>query len=392
MTTVPPSRPAEAAIVGTGFIGPVHLEALRRLGIPVRGFLGSTPARSADAARRHGLEVGYRSYADLLADPDVRVVHLTSPNHLHHRQVLDALAAGKHVVCEKPLGMTSGETAEMVAAAAAHPAQVCAVSYNIRFYPVMLHLRHLVAAGEFGEIFHVHGSYEQDWLMLPTDFNWRVLAEHGGELRAVGDVGTHWLDLARFVTGLEIEEVCADLRTVHPVRQRPRAGPVETFSGIGNQSELPREPVSVATDDYASLLLRFRGGARGCAMVSQVSAGRKNCVRLEIAGSRQAAAWNSERPDELWIGRRGAPNLVMMRDPAAMSPELAAYSDYPAGHAEGFPDAFKQLFRAIYADIHAGRSADRPLYATFADGHRELLLCEAILHSHRSAAWVHVGA
>jgi predicted dehydrogenase len=380
------------AIVGTGFIGPVHLEALRRLDINVKGVLGSTPEKSTAAAKTHNLEVGYASYADLLRDPDVTVVHLTSPNRLHHRQVLDALAAGKHVVCEKPLAMTSQETAELVAAAAAHPHLICAVNYNIRFYPCMLHARSLIQRWEMGEVFHLHGSYEQDWLLLPTDFNWRVLAEEGGELRAVGDIGTHLLDLAQFVTGLEIEEVCADLRTVHPVRQRPAQGAGETFSGKKSGPPPAAEPVTITTDDYASILLRFKGGARGSVTVSQVTAGRKNCVRLEVAGSKQALAWNSERPDELWLGQRGAPNQLMLRDPSLLDAESAAYSNYPAGHAEGFPDAFKQLYRAIYTDIRAGRRSAAPLYATFADGHRELLLCEAIARSHRTGAWVKVGS
>jgi predicted dehydrogenase len=380
------------AIVGTGFIGPIHLEALRRLNITVKGMLGSTPEKSGAAARLHGLKLGYASYAEILRDPAVTVVHLTSPNRLHHRQVLDALAADKHVVCEKPLGMTSQETAELVAAAAARPHLICAVNYNIRFYPCMLHARSLIQRWELGEVFHLHGSYEQDWLLLPTDFNWRVLAEEGGELRAVGDIGTHWLDLAQFVTGREIEEICADLRTVHPVRQRPAHGSVETFSGKKGGPPPAVKPVAITTDDYASILLRFKGGARGCVTLSQVTAGRKNCVRLEVAGSKQALAWNSERPDELWLGQRGTPNQVMLRDPSLMDAGSAAYSDYPAGHAEGFPDAFKQLYRAIYADIRAGRRSPQSLYATFADGHRELLLCEAIARSHRTGAWVKVGS
>jgi predicted dehydrogenase len=256
----------------------------------------------------------------------------------------------------------------------------------------MLHARSLIQRWELGEVFHLHGSYEQDWLLLPTDFNWRVLAEEGGELRAVGDIGTHWLDLAQFVSGLEIEEICADLRTVHPVRQRLAHGSVETFSGKKVGPPPAVEPVTITTDDYASILLRFKGGARGCVTVSQVTAGRKNCARLEVAGSKQALAWNSERPDELWLGQRGAPNQAMLRDPTLMDAGAAAYSNYPAGHAEGFPDTFKQLYRAIYGDIRDGRRSAQPLYATFADGHGEVLLCEAIARSHRTGAWVKVGS
>ena len=384
------TRPVQAALVGTGFIGPVHLEALRRLAIPVRGLLASSPEKSITGAQRFGLEFGYSSYEALLADPEVTIVHLTSPNRFHRDQVIQALEAGKHVVCEKPLGMDATETGELVNFAAAHPGQICAVAYNIRFYPVMLHLRSLIAAGEFGEILHVHGSYEQDWLMYPDDFNWRVLASEGGELRAVGDIGTHWLDLAQFVTGQEIAEVCADLRTVHATRQRRLNGPGETFSHGAAEAAHRTEPVSVTTDDHASLLLRFAGGARGSCFVSQVTAGRKNCVRLEVAGTRQSAAWNSECPDHLWLGRRNGASQLLLRDPSTLPSELAEYSNFPAGHAEGFPDTFKQLFRAIYSDVRAGRRSSQPLYATFDDGHRELLLCEAILRSHRARGWEQV--
>jgi predicted dehydrogenase len=383
------AAPPIAVLVGTGFIGPVHVEALRRLGIPVRGVLGSQPARSREAAQRLGLEVAYGSLEEVLQDPLVRVVHLTSPNRFHREQALQALAAEKHVVCEKPLGMNATETAEMAAAAAARPDLVAAVNYNLRFYPLMLHARALIQQGELGEIFHVHGSYQQDWLLRPDDFNWRVVAEEGGALRAVGDIGTHWLDLAQFVTGRAIREVCADLVTVHPVRFRPTGG-AETFSRRAGDVAASGEPVAVTTDDHASILLRCTGGVRGCVTVSQVSAGRKNCVRLEVSGSKQSLAWNSERPDELWIGHRDAPNQVMMRSPPALADDMGRFSDYPAGHAEGFPDTFKQLYRAIYADIEAGRPGRRPLYATFQDGHQDVLLCDAVLESHRSQSWVRI--
>ncbi|MBI5811681.1 MAG: Gfo/Idh/MocA family oxidoreductase, partial [Meiothermus silvanus] len=221
----------KVGVVGTGFIGPVHVEALRRVGVKVKGVLGASPEKSRQAAHNIGLERGYSSYAEMLSDPEVAVVHLTSPNRFHREQVLQALEAGKHVVCEKPLGMNTQETKELVAAAQQYPELVTAVNYNLRFYPLCLQAREMVRRGEIGEVFHVKGSYVQDWLLYPTDFNWRVLAEDGGELRAIGDIGTHWLDLVTFITGLEVEEVMADLYTVHPIRQRPPAGSVETFSG-----------------------------------------------------------------------------------------------------------------------------------------------------------------
>ena len=381
-----------AALVGAGFIGPVHVEALRRIGVRVKGVLGSAPDKSQAAAAALGLEMGYPDYAGLLADQEVTVVHVASPNRQHHPQVLAALSTGKHVVCEKPLAMTAKETAELVAAEARFPGRVCAVSYNVRFYPLVLHARALVRRGELGEIFHLHGSYLQDWLLYPTDFNWRVLAEEGGALRAVGDVGTHWLDLITFISGLEIEAVMADLRTVHPVRQRPAGGSGETFAPQGGAPAGSSRPVPIVTDDYGAVMLRFKGGARGLCSFSQVAAGRKNCIRFEISGAKRSLAWNSESPEELWIGERGDPSRLLQRDPAIMDATAARFSSYPGGHAEGYPDTFKQLYRAIYDDIRAGGRSPEPLYATFADGHRELVLCEAIAESHRRGRWVELPA
>ena len=380
-----------AAVVGTGFIGPVHVEALRRLGIPVVGLCGSSPERARPVAQRLGIARVYADYAELLADPDVRVVHLTSPNRHHFQQVQHALAAGKHVVCEKPLAMNTDETAELVRTAA-QCRQLTAVNYNVRFYPLCHEARARLASGELGRILHVTGSYVQDWLLYETDFNWRVLAEEGGELRAIADIGTHWLDLIGFITGLTVESVCADLATIHPVRQRPR-GSVETFTA-GTLPPQEREPVAITTEDYGSVLLRFRGGARGALTVSQVCAGRKNCLRFEIAAERGTLAWNSERPEELWIGRRDRPNEALLRDPALLAPGIGRVSDYPGGHAEGFPDTFKQLFRTVYTAIahrEAGQAVPPELvYPTFIDGHREVALCEAIARSHRERAWAAV--
>jgi predicted dehydrogenase len=375
------------AVVGTGFIGPVHVEALRRLGIRVKGVLGSSSAKSKASALSLKLDVGYKSLSEVLADRDVNVVHLASPNRAHKEQVLAALEAGKHVVCEKPLAMNAAEASELAEAARRHPELICAVNYNVRFYPLSIEARSLVRSGEVGDIFNLHASYTQDWLLYPTDFNWRVLAEEGGKLRAVGDIGTHLIDLILFICGVEIEYVMADLRTVHPVRFKPDAGSSTTF---GKKAKVEAAPVHVETEDCGSVLLRFKGGAKGVITVSQVNAGRKNCIRYEIAGSKCALAWNSESPDELWIGRRGAPNSLCLRDPALLNSAAAAFSGYPAGHVEGYPDTFKQLYRAIYADIAAGRRSPEPLDATFDDGLRELVLCEAIAQSNSTGTWVRV--
>lgn len=376
-----------SAIVGTGFIASVHVEALRRLGRPILGVLGSSPDKGRAAAQAWGLPKAYDRFEDILNDAAVGVVHVASPNRLHFEQCQQALAAGRHVLCEKPLAMTTVETAELVRLARPS-ARVAAVCYNVRFYPLCLEARQRVAAGHIGRVYHVTGSYVQDWLLHETDFNWRVLAEEGGALRAVADIGTHWLDLVTFITGLEVEQVCVDLRTFLPTRRRPK-GSVETFQGkLGTERE--SEPVAIHTEDYGSILLRFHGGASGCLTVSQVTAGRKNCLRFEIAASRGAMAWDSERPNELWLGHRDQPNEVLLRDPALLSPEARRFANYPGGHNEGFPDTFKQLFRAVYEYSEADDFSVPCPFPTFADGHREVALCEAILRSHHKNAWANV--
>jgi predicted dehydrogenase len=380
---------AGSAVVGTGFIGPVHVEALRRLGRPVVGVLGSSPAKGQAAAAAWHVPKAYQSYEELLADPAVAVVHLTSPNRHHFDQCRRALQAGKHVLCEKPLAMTSAETAGLVALAEKSPV-VAAVCYNVRFYPLCLEARQRLARGDLGAVYHVTGSYVQDWLLYKTDFNWRVLAEEGGALRAVADIGTHWMDLLQAITGLQVEHVLADLRTILPVRQRPPAGSVETFQSKAQQLGTSEE-VRIDTEDYGSVLVRFRGGASGCFSVSQVTAGRKNCIRFEIAAARGSLAWDSERPNELWLGHRERPNELLLRDPSLLQPAVRRYANYPGGHNEGFPDTFKQLFRAVYEYIEAGDLNAPRAFPTFADGHREVVLCEAILRSHREGGWVTVS-
>ena len=374
-----------AAVVGAGFIGPVHVEALRRLGVPVAGILGVDRAESRSAAAALGLPKAYGDLDEVLADEAVGAVHLAVPNVLHYGMARRVLQAGKHVMCEKPLAMTSAESAELVALAGETPL-AAGVCYNVRFYPLNLEARERVARGDVGEVWAVNGSYVQDWLFHETDYNWRVLAEQGGALRAVADIGTHWMDLVTTITGLAVEAVFADLRTVHPVRKRPK-GEVETFTGK-LAGEIETEPVEIATEDYGVVCFRFRGGARGSLWVSQVTAGRKNCIRYEITGSKCALAWNSESPNELWIGRRDGPNELLMRDPALVSETPRRFVDYPGGHNEGFPDAFKQCFRAFYDWIAAGDPAAERLFPTFAQGHHEVLLCDAILKSHREQKWV----
>jgi len=376
------------AITGTGFMGTVHTEALKRLrGINVIGIQGSSPEKSEAAAEQLELPKAYKTWNDLIADDEVDAVHITTPNRLHFSQTVDALRAGKHVMCEKPLAMTSEETRELVRLAD-ETGLVTGVNYNIRFYPVNLEARARVQAGELGEIYSVFGSYQQDWLMYETDYNWRVLAEEQGELRAVADIGTHWVDLVQSITGQKVVAVLADTHTIHPVRKRP-LGEVQTFSQKSGGTE-STEPVEVTTDDMGCLILRLDGGARGVLFVSQVTPGKKNCLRYEIAGSKGAIEFNSEQPNSIWVGYRERENGILMKDPSLNGELARRATDFPGGHAEGFPDTFKMGFRSFYDAIATGERCARGAFASFQDGHREVALCEAVVKSRAEGRWISV--
>ncbi|CAN5812420.1 Gfo/Idh/MocA family oxidoreductase [soil metagenome] len=374
-----------AAVIGSGFIGTVHIESLRRLGVQVRGLLGSTPERGEQAARRIGLPRAYPSLDALLDDPGVEVVHITSPNQLHRPEVKAILAAGKHVICEKPLAVTSVESAELVALAEASD-RITAVNFNIRFYPLNQHARQMVRDGALGEPRLITGHYFQDWLLRDTDWNWRLEPEKGGSLRAVGDIGSHWIDLTSFVSGQRVTSVMADLSTFVTVRQRP-SGPGETFS-----QERAAETIAtdMATEDAALVLLRYASGARGSVAISQISAGRKNSLQWEVDGSESASWWDSETPDHLWIGHRGRPNEVLQRGAELMNEAGIAATSLPGGHVEGFGDTFHALFREVYRAVLAGAPPADPVYATFADGHHEMLVGDAIARSAQEGHWVDV--
>jgi len=261
------------------------------------------------------------------------------------------------------------------------------VCFNIRFYPLNHQMASMVRSGEIGEPRFVTGSYLQDWLLRETDWNWRLIPDEAGGLRAVADIGSHWMDLARFITGQRIVEVMADLHTFVPVRRHP-AGPIETFASADAGEVLIEEEMS--SDDGAGVLLRFEGGARGVVSISQTSAGRKNSISIEVDGSDSALSWFSEDPDRLWIGHRGRANEILQRDPSLNAPEAARITGYPGGHVEGYADTFRALFSQVYADVLAGGPSADPLYPTFADGHDALLVAEAVARSSQEQRWVTV--
>jgi len=376
-----------AAIVGLGFVGRAHLEALRRLGIPVEGVLGSSPERGRAARDSLGLPRAYQSLEELAADTSVQVVHLCTPNHLHFHEASQLLRAGKHVLCEKPLALDSRESAALVSLVK-ETGCVGGIAYNLRYYPLCQEAKALIQKGEIGQVKLVHGSFLQDWLLFATDWNWRLEAKLGGELRAVSDIGTHWLDLAMWMTGSSVSELCADLATVLPTRRRP-TGPVESFQQVDADET---EEVMISTDDYGSVLLRFENDAHGVMTVSQVSAGRKARLWIEVNGSQGSLVFNSESPNTLWIGRRDRACEVLPKDPRLQSPESRGYAAYPAGHPEGYPDTFVQLFKDFYAYMAAGDLRAPRKFPTFETGHEELVLCEAIAESVQKKSWVTVGA
>ena len=388
-----PLHTLRAGVIGTGFIGPVHIEALKRLGVQVTAICGSTKSANATAAQWGIPEIyGDYDYRALLASPNVDVIHITSPNKLHVEQALAALAAGKHVVCEKPLGMTSRETAQVVKAVAKPGSPVFAVNYMCRFFPAVLQMRAMVQRGDLGRIIHVQGHFFQDWLLHDTDYNWRLLASEGGKLRAVGDIGTHWVDAVSFILGAKAESVFAHLETFHKTRYRP-TGEVQTFAKVDPKTMVP---YSVDTEDFGSLLLKFGKTSHGHAdavhanaSISQVAAGWKCSLAVGIYGTAGSVRWDFQQPNEIIVGRRDQPNQILQRGTAGFSEDIAGYTDNPGGHPEGFPDSHKMHYRAIYQHIASGRKTP-VLFATAADGHYEVKLCEAVLKSSTARKWVKV--
>ena len=377
----------KAAVVGSGFIGPVHVEALRRLGIEVTGILGSSLESAQRQAAEQRLPKAYSSLDELLAEPGLTTVHITTPNYLHAPMVKQVIAAGKHVVCEKPLAMDTAEGEELLTLAD-RAGIVHATNFNFRFYPLSQEARAIVQSGGLGQVYQVYGRYVQDWLLKDTDWNWRLEPELGGDMRAVADIGSHWLDLTRFITGQTVTEVCADFATFLPVRKKPKKA-LATFAGKELNPE-DYELTEIRTEDYASVLLRFDGGARGCFTVSQIAAGRKNHNAYEINGAKSSLAWNSERVDEIWIGHRDKASELMLKDPSLMTPAGRLAAEAPGGHAEGFRSTFKQLYKRVYRAIEAGGPPAEPDYPTFADGVWALKIGDAIKQSAQERRWVTV--
>ncbi len=378
-------------LVGAGFIGPHHLEAVRRLGfVDVVAIADSTEEGARRKADALGVPKAYGSYQALMADPDIHVVHNATPNYLHHPVNMAAIAAGKHIVSDKPLAMTSAQARELLDAATAKGV-VHAVTFNYRGNPLVQQARTMVAKGEIGLPRFIHGYYLQDWLLYDTDYSWRLEPEKGGESSAMGDIGSHWCDLAQHVSGLRITEVLADLTTVIPVRRKP-VGSRIAFAQAGADDQY--EPVDVKVEDLCSVLVRFENGAKGAFSVGQVCAGHKNDLILEVNGAEASLRWHQEQQNELWIGHRRTGNMILQKDPSLMDPDVAGIAKLPGGHQEAWPDAFRNILRAVYEHIAEGKPmADRsPMFASFEDGWRANAIIDAVLASHRNGnVWTKVA-
>jgi predicted dehydrogenase len=374
----------KTGIIGTGFIGPAHIEALRRIpGVEVVAIADISQEKADEVAKKLCIPKAYGNWKDLVADKEIEVIHDCTPNYLHYDINMAVIKAGKHIISEKPLGMNAKESGKMLEAA--RKAKIVhAINYAYRGYPLVQEARNMIQTGNLGTVFLMHGSYLQDWLLNKEDYNWRIEPERGGALRAIGDIGSHWCDLIQYISGLEIESVCADLTTFHTSRIRPPAGTIETFS----KKKQKGEEVPVKTEDAGSVLLQFKNGARGMFLVSQVSAGRKNRLWLEIDGSSRSVAWNQEEPNNLWIGEGKTFSTILPKDPGLLNTKAAAFAHYPGGHPEGYPDIIKNLFQNVYKDILNGTRDGN--YATFADGHRADRVNAAILKSHQTRRWVKV--
>jgi predicted dehydrogenase len=376
----------KAGIIGTGFIGPAHVEAARRLGfVEMIALCEAGDALAQSKAEQLNIRKPYGNLDAFLADPEIEVVHNCTPNHLHFDISRKIIAAGKHIISEKPLAMTTAESRELVQLAA-RSHKVNAINFNYRYYPLVQEARTRAADGRLGTVFHANGSYTQDWLFLPTDWNWRLVPEFSGQSRAVADIGSHWCDCIQFVSGRRITKVCADLRTVHKQRMKPKRQ-LETYAGK-MLAPSDYEPVDIHTEDYANVLFEFDNGAGGSFTVSQCFAGRKNRLFFELAGSKSSLAWDQEQPNEIWVGYREKANELLLKDPSLLSETARAYAHYPGGHPEAYPDGLKNFMLRVYSRV--AEKSDGKDFSTFQDGHNALAICEAVLASSKSRRWEEV--
>ncbi len=350
-----------AGIVGAGFMGRVHARAIRAAGGAVVAAVGRDAERSAAAAAELGADGTHADLAALLADAEIEVVHVCTPNASHLEIATAALEAGKDVVCEKPLALDVAAATGLVRLAQ-ESGRLLAVPYVYRFHPMVREARARIARGEIGRPLVAHGGYLQDWLLSAEQTDWRADSGEGGRSRAFADIGSHWCDLFEFVVGERISAISAVTHRAHS----SRAG------------------VEVSNEDIVLLQLRTEAGTLGSAVISQVSAGRKNKLTLEIGGTAGSVFFDQENPETLWLGRRSESTLLV-RDPETLSAESAPYAVVPAGHPQGY----QECFTAFVSDVARSRSGQIvPGLPTGRDGARSIRLVQAVLASEGS--WIDV--
>jgi predicted dehydrogenase len=384
-------RRLRCGLIGFGFVGPHHLDAIRRLGfVDVTTICTQHADQAREKANRHHVPQVCANYQELLADPEIDVVDIVTPTHLHHPLALAVLRSGKHVIVDKPMALSATEAWEMLVAAR-NARRVNAVTFNIRYNPLLQHARLMIRNGDLGNIHLLQGHYLQEWLLYDTDFSWRLEPDKCGPTAMVAEAGAHWFDLSQHVTGLQIVRLRAELSTTLPLRKKPRAAAGEAFA---TKSDVPAEDYLVMVPDLGFVIVEYNNGARGIFTASAMSAGRKNDLRLEISGAKASLEWRQERPNELWVGRRGAPNETVLKDPSLLQESARSYAALPGGHNEGWPDAFRNLMRNIFTFIAEARdpaTADGIAFPTFATGYQINCVTDAILRSHQAGgAWVPV--
>ena len=370
-----------AGVIGVGFIGVAHIESIRRLG-NIDLIAIADPVDAAAKAERLGISKGYADYKEMLEKESLDFVHICTPNYTHCEIALFAMDKNVNVVCEKPMCMSVQE-ADLMVAKAKEKGLVNGLNYHNRWYPMTAQLREMVMAGDLGPIHVIYGEFSQDWLLYETDYNWRVEASESGKTRAVSDIGSHWMDLVEYVTDLRITEVFADFKILHKTRKKP-VSKVETF--VTSNTNVEYKEIPIDTEDHANVLMRFSNGAIGSAVFSQIIPGRKAKLSINIAGMKESATWCCDTCNEIWLGRRGEYSQVFEKDPGLLSESVRINSGYPGGHGEGFPDAIKNNFRAMYAEM--GKPSNKPAYANFETGRHEMVLCEKILESTKKGTWV----
>jgi predicted dehydrogenase len=367
------------AIVGTGMIGAVHRRAALLAGAVVRGVSASSPERGAEVAEAWDVPRAYRDISDALADPEVQVVHVCTPNHLHRAMAQAALEAGKHVICEKPLATTL-QDAEALSALAASTGLVATVPFVYRYHPVVREARARIAHGDLGPLRLIHGSYLQDWLLDPASNNWRVDPALGGVSRVFADIGSHWCDLVEWVSGERFVDVSAAFETV--IAQRAAATGLSFSTPAAGGAMQP-----VSSEDVAAALFKTGNGTLASLTVSQVSAGRRNRLWFEIDGAQASVAFDQEDSERLWIGLPDQREEIFVRGPGAGSAEQRRLSVLPPGHAQGYGNCFDAFVADTYRAIVAERPEGLP---TFEDGLRSTLIVDRVIASARTRAWTSI--